>query len=89
MKKFKDICKSWKEKIIEILTPESIVKEELIEKIVHQLHKDFEPHVQNEILFKVVKRLKEERNHDVVNLKMQLNSILDASDKLNNSIISL
>ncbi len=66
----KKLLKTWRVKLLAILTPEPEIKDDYVNKVVYLLRRDFNTTEQNEILLSVTKKLSELRDLDMKEMEL-------------------
>jgi hypothetical protein len=67
----KKLLKTWRVKLLSMLTPEPEIKSEYVDKVVYLLRRDFTTTEQNEIVLSITKKLAELRDKDMTNMAKQ------------------
>jgi len=67
----KKLLKTWRAKLLTLLTPEPEIKSEYVNKVVHLLRRDFTSTEQNEMLQSITKKLLDLRELDITEMALQ------------------
>lgn len=67
----KNLLKTWRIKILALLTPEPEIKNEYVDKVVYLLRRDFTTAEQNEIVLSITQKLSELRELDMTELYLR------------------
>lgn len=66
----KKLLKTWRVKLLAMLTPEPEIKNEYVDKVVYLLRRDFNTTEQNEIILSITKKLSDLRDHDMTEMAL-------------------
>jgi len=64
----KKLLKTWRVKLLAMLTPEPEIKSEYVDKVVYLLRRDFTTTEQNQIVQSITKKLSKLREQDMTNM---------------------
>jgi hypothetical protein len=67
----KKLLKTWRVKLLALLTPEPEIKDEYVNKVVYLLRRDFTTTEQNEMLESIIKKLSDLRELDMTEMALQ------------------
>lgn len=67
-KNMKKLLKTWRVKLLAMLTPEPEIKNEYVDKVVYLLRRDFNTTEQNEIIQSITKKLSDLRDQDMIDM---------------------
>jgi hypothetical protein len=82
----KKLLKTWRVKLLAILTPEPEIKAEYVDKVVFLLRRDFTTTEQNEIVMSITKKLSELRDKDMSDMVKKYDVLQKDSIFLQNAI---
>lgn len=66
----KKLLKTWRVKLLAMLTPEPEIKNEYVDKVVYLLRRDFNTTEQNEIILSITKKLSDFRELDMTEMAL-------------------
>lgn len=66
----KKLLKTWRVKLLAMLTPEPEIKNEYVDKVVYLLRRDFNTTEQNEIILSITKKLSDLRDQDMTEMAL-------------------
>ena len=83
----KKLLKTWRVKLLAILTPEPEIKDDYVNKVVYLLRRDFTTTEQNEIVQSVTKKLSDLRELDMTEMAVQYERLQKDAIKLRSAIV--
>jgi hypothetical protein len=83
----KKLLKTWRVKLLAMLTPEPEIKSEYVDKVVYLLRRDFNTTEQNEIILSVTKKLSDLRELDMTEMALQYERLQKDAIKLRSAIV--
>ena len=83
----KNLLKTWRVKLLAILTPEPEIKDEYADKVVYLLRRDFNTTEQNEIIQSVTKKLSDLRELDMTEMALNYERLQRDAIHLRSAIV--
>lgn len=83
----KNLLKTWRVKLLAILTPEPEIKDEYADKVVYLLRRDFNTTEQNEIIQSVTKKLSDLRELDMTEMALNYERLQKDAIRLRSAIV--
>jgi hypothetical protein len=84
---FKALKSKLVKKYDKFVETEPLVKEECIQKIVHQLRRDFPIEVQNDIVLSVSRKLNELREKDIVSMETEMEKLKSQTELFKTKVV--
>jgi len=83
----KKLLKTWRVKLLAILTPEPEIKDDYVNKVVYLLRRDFTTTEQNEIVQSVTKKLSDLRELDMTEMALNYERLQRDAIRLKSAIV--